>query len=43
MLLRFEEELSFSEIAKVTGCSPRTAQSKVRNGLKIMRKEMDHA
>lgn len=43
ILLRFEEELSFSEIAKVTGCSLRTAQSRVRNGLKIMRKEIDHA
>lgn len=43
VLLRFGEELSFSEIAKVTGCSLRTAQSRVRNGLKIMRKEMDHA
>lgn len=43
VLLRFEEELSFSEIARVTGCSLRTAQSRVRNGLKIMRKEMDHA
>ena len=42
ILLRFEEELSFSEIAKVMGCSLRTAQSRVRNGLKIMRKEMDH-
>ena len=43
VLLRFEEELSFTEIARVTGCSLRTAQSRVRNGLKIMRKEMDHA
>lgn len=42
ILLRFEEELSFSEIAKVMGCSLRTAQSRVRNGLKIMRKEMNH-
>lgn len=38
ILLRFEEDLSFAEIAKVTGCSLRTAQSRVRNGLKIMRK-----
>lgn len=43
ILLRFEEELSFSEIARVTGCSLRTAQSRVRNGLKIMRKEIGHA
>lgn len=43
ILLRFEEELSFSEIAKIMGCSLRTAQSRVRNGLKIMRKELNHA
>lgn len=43
ILLRFEEELSFAEIAKVTGCTLRTAQSRVRNGLKIMRKEKHHA
>ncbi|MCI9296757.1 MAG: RNA polymerase sigma factor [Lachnospiraceae bacterium] len=42
VLLRFEEELSFSEIARITGCSLRTAQSRVRNGLKIMRKEMGY-
>ncbi len=39
ILLRFEEELTYLEIAKVTGCSMRTAQSRVRSGLKIMRKE----
>ena len=38
ILLRYEEELSFAEIAKVTGCTLRTAQSRVRNGLKIMRR-----
>lgn len=43
VILRFSEELSFSEIAKITGCSLRTAQSRVRNGLKIMRKENEHA
>lgn len=43
VLLRYQEQLSFSEIAKVTGCSLRTAQSRVRNGLKIMRKELNHA
>lgn len=43
ILLRFEEDLSFMEIARVMGCSLRTAQSRVRNGLKIMRKEMEHA
>lgn len=40
VLLRYGEQLSFSEIAKVTGCSLRTVQSRVRNGLKIMRKEL---
>ena len=39
VILRFGEELSFWEIAKVTGCNMRTAQSRVRNALKIMRKE----
>ena len=39
IILRFGEQLSFDEIAKVMGCSMRTAQSRVRNGLKIMRKE----
>lgn len=39
IILRFGEQLSFEEIAKVMGCNMRTAQSRVRNGLKIMRKE----
>lgn len=39
IILRFGEQLSFDEIAKVMGCNMRTAQSRVRNGLKIMRKE----
>ena len=38
-ILRFGEQLSFDEIAKVMGCNMRTAQSRVRSGLKIMRKE----
>ena len=39
VVLRFGAELSFGEIAKVTGCSMRTAQSRVRNALKIMRRK----
>lgn len=39
VLLRYGEELSFSEIAKVTGCNLRTVQSRVRSALKIMRRE----
>ena len=39
IILRFGEQLEFHEIAKVMGCNTRTAQSRVRNGLKIMRKE----
>ena len=39
VILRFGEQLSFDEIAKVMGCNMRTAQSRVRNALKIMRKE----
>ena len=39
IILRFGEQLEFHEIAKVMGCNMRTAQSRVRHGLKIMRKE----
>lgn len=39
VILRFGEQLSFEEIAKVMGCNMRTAQSRVRHALKIMRKE----
>ena len=39
VILRFGEQLSFEEIAKVMGCNMRTAQSRVRNALKAMRKE----
>ena len=39
VILRFGEQLEFWEIAEVTGCNMRTAQSRVRNALKIMRKE----
>ena len=39
VILRYGEQLSYSEIARVMGCNMRTAQSRVRNALKIMRKE----
>ena len=39
VILRFGEQLEFWEIAKVMDCNMRTAQSRVRNALKIMRKE----
>ena len=42
VILRIGEELSFWEIAKVMGCNMRTAQSRVRNALKIMRKEQEN-
>lgn len=42
VILRFGEELSFWEIARVMGCNMRTAQSRVRNALKIMRKEQEN-
>lgn len=42
IVLRFGEQLSFREIAKVTGCNMRTVQSRVRNALKIMRKEREN-
>lgn len=38
IILRFGEQLEFKEIAKVMGCNMRTAQSRVRNALRIMRK-----
>ena len=42
IILRFGEELSFWEIASVMGCNMRTAQSRVRNALKMMRKEQEN-
>lgn len=42
VILRYGEQLSFWEIAKVMGCNMRTAQSRVRNALKIMRKEQEN-
>lgn len=42
VILRFGEQLSFGEIAKVMGCNMRTAQSRVRNALKTMRKEQEN-
>ncbi|MDE5597088.1 MAG: RNA polymerase sigma factor, partial [Lachnospiraceae bacterium] len=42
IILRFGEQLEFGEIAKVTGCNMRTAQSRVRNALKIMRREQEN-
>ena len=38
VILRFSEQLSYAEIAKVMGCNIRTAQSRVRWALKNMRK-----
>ena len=42
IILRFGEQLEFHEMAKVMGCNMRTAQSRVRSGLKIMRKEQEN-
>lgn len=42
VILRFGEQLEFREIAKVMGCNMRTAQSRVRNALKIMRREKEN-
>lgn len=38
VILRYSEQLSFAEIAKITGCTMRTAQSRVRCALTIMRR-----
>lgn len=40
IFLRYCEQLSFKEIADIMGCNMRTAQSRVRNALKAMRKEL---
>ena len=37
VILRYAEQLTFRQIAEVTGCNLRTAQSRVRCALKIMR------
>lgn len=42
VILRFGEQLEFREIAKIVGCNVRTAQSRVRNALRIMRKEQEN-
>lgn len=39
IILRFGEQMSFKDIAKVTDCNMRTVQSRVRNALKIMRRK----
>lgn len=39
IILRYGEQLSFAEIAKVTGSNVRTVQSRVRYALQAMRKE----
>ena len=42
VILRFGEQMEFREIAEVMGCNMRTAQSRVRSALKIMRKEREN-
>ncbi|MEZ3516832.1 MAG: RNA polymerase sigma factor [Lachnospiraceae bacterium] len=42
IILRFGEQLRFKEIANIMGCNMRTAQSRVRKALKIMRKRQDY-
>lgn len=42
VLLRYGEGLSYRDIAKVTGCNLRTAQSRVKYALRAMRKGMRH-
>lgn len=41
VILRYGEQLSFAEIAKVTGTNIRTAQSRVRYALQIMRSKQE--
>lgn len=42
VILRFGEQLSYARIAGVMGGNLRTAQSRVRNALRTMRKEWEH-
>lgn len=42
ILLRYSEELSYIEIARIMKCNMRTAQSRVRSALKILRKEIEN-
>lgn len=42
VLLRYGELLSYRDIARVTGCNLRTAQSRVKYALRAMRKGMRH-
>ena len=39
IFLRFGGELSYLEIARITGSNMRTVQSRIRKALKIMRQE----
>ena len=39
ILLYFEEELTYKEIGKILGIPPRTAQSRVKNGLKKLKRQ----
>ena len=41
VVLRYAEQLTFRQIAAVTGCSLRTAQSRVRSALRRMREVKD--
>ncbi|MCM1124510.1 MAG: RNA polymerase sigma factor [Eubacterium sp.] len=38
VILRYGEQMGFAQIAKITGCTMRTAQSRVRCALEIMRR-----
>lgn len=42
VLLRYGQDLSYKDIARVMGCPVRTAQSRVRNGLKTMRRRLEN-
>lgn len=41
VLLRFEAQLGYQEIARIMGCNMRTAQSRVRSALKLMKKKCE--
>lgn len=42
IILRYGEQLSLAEIAKITGSNMRTVQSRVRYALQVMRREQNY-
>jgi RNA polymerase sigma-70 factor (ECF subfamily) len=41
-LLREQQNLAFEEIARITGCLPSTAKSRMRYALQAIREKLQH-